>query len=140
VLVDVLLQGALLFQQLRHLVVGHRLAELHRDRVVPVELRALRLQCFLDIPAYVLRLVELWLLRQKADTRALVGPRLALEFLVDARHDAEERRLASAVRPENADLRAGVEREPDVVEDDPRGWNHLAETFHDVDELRCHRC
>ena len=62
----------------------------------------------------------------------------ALELLVDARHDLQQRAFAGAVGAEHADLGAGIEREPDVIEDDARRRNHLAQSLHDVDELRCH--
>jgi hypothetical protein len=80
-----------------------------------------------DVAAHVLGRVELRLLLQVADARPLVRPRLALELLVDAGHDAQQRALARAVGAEHADLRARVEREPDVVEDDPAGRDHLAQ-------------
>jgi hypothetical protein len=60
---------------------------------------------------------------------------LALEVLVDARHDAEHRRLARAVQAEQADLGARVERERDVLEDLALGRNDLAHANHRVDEL-----
>ena len=53
-----------------------------------------------------------------------------------ARHDAEQRALPRAVQPEHADLRAEVEREPDVLENPGVGRMDLPETLHGVDELR----
>jgi hypothetical protein len=137
--VDVLLELPLLLEQRRHLVVRHRLGELHRDFVEAVERAALVLERLLDVAAHVLRLVELWLLREETDLRPLVRPRLALKVLVDACHDAQQRRLARAVGAEDADLRAGIEREPDVLEDDTRGRNDLLQALHYIDELRRHR-
>ena len=80
--------------------------------------------------------IELRLLRQEADTRALGRPRLALKIVIDARHDAEQRRLTGAVRAEDADLGAVVEGKPDTAQNLPRGRDDLAQVFHDVDERR----
>jgi hypothetical protein len=134
--VDVLLHAPLLLDQL--LEVGVRLGERGGDRVEAVELRALLAERLLDVAAHVLRGVELRLLREVADARALVRPRLALEVLVGAGHDAQQARLARAVGPQHADLGARIEREPDVVKDDPAGRDHLAQALHDVDELGSH--
>ena len=119
-------------------VVAHRLGELHRDFVEAVELGALLLHGLVDVALHVLRGVEHGLLRQEADARPLVRPGLALKFGVDPGHDAEQRRLAGAVRTEHADFRAGIERQPDVVKDDARRRNHLAQGLHYIDELRGH--
>jgi hypothetical protein len=136
--VDVLLKTPLLFQQLVHRVVIHRLRELHRDGVESLERVALGLERGLDVAADIPGFVQLRLLREVADLRALRRPRFALNVGVDAGHDAEQRGLPGAVRSEDADLRAGIEREPDVVEDHARRWHHLAQGLHDVDELRRH--
>ena len=48
----------------------------------------------------------------------------------------EQRALAGAVQAEHADLRAGEERQPDVLEDDVVGLVNLAQPLHGVDELR----
>jgi hypothetical protein len=133
VLVDVLLHLRLLVHQLVEVGVG--LGERGADLVEAVEHPALVRQRELHVAAHVERRVELRLLRQVADARALVRPRLALKVLVGAGHDAQQARLARAVGPEHADLRARIEREPDVVKDDPRGRDHLAQALHDVDEL-----
>jgi hypothetical protein len=58
------------------------------------------------------------------------------EALVLPRHNLEEAALTGAVQPEDADLRARQERQPDVLEDDMVGRMHLAQTFHRVYELR----
>ena len=75
-----------------------------------------------------------------ADARTLRRPRLALKLLVDAGHDSQQRRFTSAVGAEDADLRVGIERQPDIVEDDARGRDHLAQTLHDIDERNGHDC
>ncbi|WDT78469.1 MAG: hypothetical protein MPW14_14820 [Candidatus Manganitrophus sp.] len=72
----------------------------------------------LDVAAHVLGRVELRLLRQVADLHpgfARLG--LALEVLIDPRHDAQQGGLARTVEPQHADLGAGVKRERNVFED-----------------------
>ena len=56
--------------------------------------------------------------------------------LVEARHDLEQRGLAGAVGADDANLRAVVERQVDVLEDDGVGRIDLPEPLHRVDELR----
>ncbi len=64
------------------------------------------------------------------------GKRLADEARVLAGHDLQQRALARAVQAEHADLRAGIERQPDVFEHFGVGRMDLPETLHGVDELR----
>src|SRR6202011_5648634 len=70
--------------------------------------------------------------------RALGDPGLAAIFLVEPRHDAEQRRLAGAVDAEHADLGVRVERQMDVIEHLP-GRVGLGQTLHEIDELASHR-
>ena len=64
----------------------------------------------------------------------------ALEAVVEARHDLEQRRLAGAVAAEHADLDAGIEGERDVLEDGfVRGVDPL-QLVGLIDELVRHRC
>ena len=51
------------------------------------------------------------------------------ENLVDARHDAEQRRLTGAVGAEDADLRARIEREPDALRISRLGGTILRRSF-----------
>src|SRR5262249_39751767 len=74
-----------------------------------------------------------------AGAHAVGGMALAEEVHVHARHDAEERALAGAVGSKEADLRAGIEREPDALQDLPLGRHDLAEILHEEDELMSHR-
>ena len=55
--------------------------------------------------------------------------------LVDAGHDAQQRRLAGAVEAEHADLGAREEGQRDVLEDLALGRNDLAHAVHRVDVL-----
>ena len=81
--------------------------------------------------------IELRLLLEVADARAFGDPALAGELVVDAGHDAQQRRLARTVDPEHADLGVRVERQVDVLQ-------HLAvrvglgQTLHVIDELTGH--
>src|SRR3712207_7316043 len=45
--------------------------------------------------------------------RSLGGPRLTLELGVNAGHDPQQRRLAGAVRTDDPDLGARIERQPE---------------------------
>src|SRR6185312_9824475 len=121
-------------------IVRHGLGEARGDLLEALEERARVPYGFLHIALHVLGGIELWLLRQIAHARARRGPGFALKVVIHAGHDPEERRLAGAVGAEHPDLGAGVEGEPDAIEDDARRWNHLAQVFHDVDELWRHEC
>ena len=57
------------------------------------------------------------------------------EILIEARHDAQQRRLAGAVEAEHADLRARQKRQPNVLQHLAPAGIGLGETFHDVDVL-----
>ena len=107
--------GVDLVLQLRHLV-GGLVGIVRRDLVVAVEQRLLGGDAFHDVLADGLGLVEVRLLLQVADARALGDPALADVFLVDAGHDAQQGRLARAVDAEHADLGVRVERQVDVLQ------------------------
>src|SRR5581483_2200666 len=64
---------------------------------------------------------------------------LAEEVLVEPGHDAEQRGLAGAVRPQDADLGARKEGEVDPSEDLALGRDDLAQVPHGEDVLRRHR-
>ena len=108
-------------------------AELHRDRVEAVEHLAGGAHAVLDVAAHVLRRVELGLLREVADGRPVGELRVADEARVEPRHDPQQGRLARAVGPEHADLRAVQEGEGDVLEHDAVGRVLLAQLVHRVD-------
>ena len=136
--VDPLLEVALLLQQPGHLVVLHRLGEPGADVVVLVQQRLLLLHAVHDVAADVLLRVELRLLRQKPDAGAGERSRVTEEVLVHARHDAQERRFARAVCPEDADLGARVEGEVDALEDLAGGGHDLSEVAHREDVFAGH--
>ena len=108
--------GLDLVLEARHLVRG-LVGIVHGELVVAVEDRLLRRDALHDVLAHGLGRIELRLLRQVADARALGDQALAGPFLVDAGHDAQERRLAGAVDAEHADLGVRVEGQVDVLED-----------------------
>jgi hypothetical protein len=68
-------------------------------------------------------------------TGAFGDPAFAGKILVDAGHDAQQRRLAGAVDAQHPDLRIGVEGQMDVVQDLLRWRKGLGQTLHVVDEL-----
>ena len=68
----------------------------------------------IDVLAHGLGRIELRLLRQVADLQARLRPCLAVEFLVDAGHDLQQRRFARAVVAEHADLGAGKESSSEI--------------------------
>ena len=78
---------------------------------------------------------ELRLLREVADADARVLDALAEELLVDAGHDAKQRALARAVGADHADLRAGKERQIDVLEDALVRRVDARDLLHGEDEL-----
>ena len=90
----------------------------------------------LDVAEHGLALVQLRLLvEQDPDGVARHQARLAVGRLLEPGHHPQQGRLAGAVRPDDADLRAGQERERDVVEDDLVAVR-LAHGTHLIDELR----
>ena len=97
-------------------LLGRLLGVVGRQLVEAVEQRLGLGDAVLDVALDVLALVQLRLLLEHPDGRARRERGLAAVLLIDPRHDPQERRLARAVVAEHADLRAGVERERDVVE------------------------
>ena len=113
--VDPVLERALLGTD--GLVVGIRLGPLRHDGVVRVEQALDLADAVHDVALDVLAWVELGLLAQEADGKSGREARFAGEAVVEPGHDPEETRLAGAVRADDADLGARVERDRDVLED-----------------------
>ena len=134
--VDRVLQFPLFLEQRIHLVVGHRLGEFLADLVETVQQLDGLAETFLDIAAHVLLGIQLGLLRQVADLDACLRASLAFEFLVDAGHDAQHRRLASAIEAKHAYFCAGEEGERDVTDDESFRRHDLGHAIHRVDVLR----
>ena len=74
---------------------------------------------FLDVLQHGLTRREVRLLRHVAHRGTLIGPGFAHELFVLPGHDLEQRRFARTVRPQHADLGAGIEVQVDVLEDLP---------------------
>ena len=89
-----------------------------------------------DVALHVLGLVEVRLLLEDADAEAGGEACLARVAVVDAGHDPQQRRLAGAVRADDADLGARVEGERDVLQDLAVRRVEPADLVHGVDELR----
>src|SRR5207253_1367920 len=125
-------------EKLLHLGVRQRLAELRRYLLEPREDRARLGHALLDVATHVLRGIELRLLRQVADAQAVGGKRLPEEILVDAGHDAEQRRLAGAGQAAGLghQARAWQERKAGPGQRLRRAvwrmpsWNQTTEGFH----------
>ena len=130
--VELLLELAHLGEE--RVVVGIRLGQLGGDRVETVQQRLGLRDALLDVLQHRLRAVELRLLQQDAHRVAGRQDGVAVGRLVQPGHDLEHGRLAGTVRTHDADLRAGVERQRDVVEDYLVAVR-LACFAHDVDEL-----
>ncbi|MPL74131.1 hypothetical protein SDC9_19941 [bioreactor metagenome] len=126
--------GVDLVLQPRHLL-GGVVRVVHRELVVAFELGGLFRDTLHDVLAHGLGVVELRLLRQIADLGALGGPGLALEVLVDAGHDLQERRLTGAVHADDADLHAGQEVQADVLEAFLAARIGLRDAVHVIDVL-----
>ena len=119
--------------------VGVGLGERRGDRSEAVEEVAELADAVLDVPADVLRRVELGLLREEPDRRLRVELGDARRRLLEPGHDPEQRRLAGAVRAEHADFRAVQERQRDVRQDLALGAVVLVGPVHRVDHVRAHR-
>ena len=117
--------------------IGGLIGIVHHQFVVAVEHRLLFGHALHDIAEHVEALVELRLLRQVTQCRALRQPGLTGKLLVEPGHDLENRRFTSAVGTENTDLGIRVERKMDVFED-LLGAKGLVEPRHMIDELPCH--
>ena len=116
-------------------LVGGFVRVVGRDLLVALQDLPLLRHRLLDVLEDVLAGVELRLLGQVADARALGGEGLAGEVLVHPGHDPQERRLAGPVRAEDADLGVAVEGEPDPLEDLLSLGGDLAQVLHGEDEL-----
>ena len=115
--------------------VGVGLGVLGVDLVEPLLAPPARRRCPARPPRARSGRVEQRLLRQVADLQAGHRHGLALDLLVDAGHDLQQRALARAVDAEHADLGAGEEGQRDVLEDLPLRRHDLADAVHREDVL-----
>ncbi len=133
--VNGILEAALFLQQLVHLIIVQRFAELHADLVEAVQ-QLLRLgDALLDVAAHVLVRIQFRFLGQVADLDAGLRARLAVEFLFHAGHDFQQRGLAGTVQAQHADLGAREKGQADVTQDVPLGRHDLGDPIHGVDVL-----
>jgi hypothetical protein len=136
--VDLILHAGLLGENFVHLLGGEIFPEPHVEFVVAVENS-------LGVGDRLLHAlinggvgVELGFLAKIANLDSLGGPGGPHEVGVVARHDAEQGALARAIGSQHANLRPGVERQPDIRE-------HLlllidlGDLFHGEDVLLGHR-
>ena len=119
-------------------VVGVGLGPLGHDGVVLVEQRLDLVDAVEDVALDVLGRIELGLLAQEPDGEAGREARLAVEPVIEPGHDPQQARLAGAVRPDDADLGARIERQGDVLEDGPIGRVVPGELVRRVDEFGGH--
>ena len=112
---DPVLEPALLGAD--RLVVGVGLGPLRHDGVVRVDQPLHGGDAVEDVALDVLRRVEPRLLAQVPDRETGREAGIAGEPVVEPGHDPKEARLPRPVRPDDADLGAGVEGDRDVLED-----------------------
>ncbi|CAB5001197.1 unannotated protein [freshwater metagenome] len=115
-MIDLLLQRAHLGEE--GVVVGIGLGQLGGDRIEPIDHGLGLGDAVLHVLEHRLRLVELRLLEEDPDGVAVHELGLAIRHLVEAGHDLDKARLSGPVGADDADLRAGKEREGHVIEDD----------------------
>ena len=116
-MIELLLNLALALEQLIHVVVGHLFGELGVDLFKLFQQIDRLLHGFFDHFAHGARVVDQRFLLQIADGITRRENRLAVDLLVHARHDAQQRRFARAVEPDHADLGAIEIGEIDVFQD-----------------------
>ncbi len=136
--VNAVLKLSLLLEEIVELVVLHRLAELHAQRLELLEQLHRRGDADPHVAHDVEIGVELGLLGQEADGVAIGQPGLTAELGLLSGHDPEQGRLASAVAADHADLRARIEREVHRLEDLFAVGGHLRQVTHVIDELLGH--
>jgi hypothetical protein len=135
---DLVLQPALLLEELLHGVVFQGLGEARRDLLEAVEQGPHLGDPLLHAGLDGLVRIELGLLGQVTDADVVGMPGLPREVAIEAGHDAQQRALAGPVRAKDADLRARQEGQRDPVEDDAALAHHLAQIFEREHELVGH--
>ena len=136
---DRVLHALVLRHDLLALRLGELLGELLVELLEALEQAARLRDGLLDVAEDVLRRVEPGVLREEADARAVGREGVAGEVLLDSRHDAEQGRLPGSVQAEDADLRAGQEREVDALQDLALRRDDLPQIDHRVDVLVRHK-
>ncbi len=134
--VDLVLELGVLLEQLVH--VRRVLAELHADLLEARDEGARLGHGEVDLGLHGVARGELRLLLEEADARAVRRLSLARVLVVDAGHDPQQRALAAAVVAEDADLGAGIEREPQALQHLLVRRVDLADVLHRENELMSH--
>jgi hypothetical protein len=135
--VDGILKSGLLGEELLHPCVVHRLAELVRDLVEPVQHVAEGLHPQLHVALHVQGRVQLRLLGKEAHPDARVRARGPEELAVLTGHDPKQGGLAGPVRPDDPDLRPREEGQVDALQD-VLATSDLPEVLHGEDEVLGH--
>ena len=128
--IDLVLQLALFFEQSSHFVVVHWFSETFADLVETLHETERVGETFLDDCSDGLLRIQHRFLREVADFDAGLRSGFALEFLVDAAHDAQQCRFSRAVQAEHTDLGAGEEAQGDVAQDMPLRRHDLRHLVH----------
>jgi hypothetical protein len=128
--VELALQGAGLVVEL--VEVGVRVTHRHVEVVEPLHLRLELADGLLDVLEDGPALGQRRLLLEHPDRGVGVDDGVAVVRVLEPRHDLQERRLARAVGPDDADLGAVQERQGDIVENDlvAMGLAHVAQREH----------
>ena len=134
--VDCILKLALFLEQRIHLLVVHRFRKLHADLVEPIQQCLAFGDTFFDVAPDILIRIQLRLLWQIADIDARLRSGFAIEVLIEASHDSQQRGLAGTVQSEHADFGAGEKTQGDVFDDKTFRRHHLGDTIHRIYVLR----
>ena len=133
---DLVLEGGLLLAD--GVVVGVGVGPVGHDRVVLIDQGLDLGDPVEDVALDVLGRVELGLLAEVADGEAGREAGLAHEPVIEPGHDPQEAGLAGAVRADDPDLRARIERQRDVLQHRPIGRVVPGELVRRVDEFVGH--
>ena len=137
--IDAFLKFALLCEKVRHLVVGHRLAERHADFVKACQIINNLTTAFHHVAKHILLRIKVRFLFKIANTNTFGWPCFAAVILFDACHYFKQGRFTCTVVPENTDFYAGQEGQCNTLEKFATARKDLGQVLHDVDILvGCH--
>ena len=120
-------------------LIGGFIRIIHGQLIVAVENGLFFLDAEHDIFTHIQVFIQLRLLRQIADARALRHKALAGIFRIHAGHDFEQRGFARAVDAEHTDFRIGIKREVNIFQNLLATRIGLVQALHMIDKLTCHR-
>ncbi len=136
---DPVLDPRLLVHDLGHLRVRKGVPQLHGQLLETIEEGPDRSHRLLHVLEDALPGVQLRLLGEVPDARALRGEGLSREVPVEPGHYPQKRALAGAVRPQDPDLGVRIEREPDPAQDLFSLGRDLAQVLHGENVLGGHK-